>query len=138
VGAVDSIEKPVILFDGVCNLCNASIQFIIKRDPGARFQFASLQSDYAKSNLPPSLVDDSNLSSIVLLEGDQILLKSSAALSIARRLSGLWPILYCVIVIPKFIRDHIYDVIARNRYRWFGKRDECMIPSSDLKVRFLD
>ncbi|MEP0987769.1 DCC1-like thiol-disulfide oxidoreductase family protein [Ekhidna sp.] len=138
MGADHSIEKPVIFFDGVCNLCNASIQFIIKRDKQNRFLFSSLQSDYAKLNLPPSFTEDQNLQSIILKKGNKVAKKSSAVLTIAKALSGVWPILYVFIIIPKFIRDWFYDIIARNRYKWFGKKDHCMIPSPELKSRFID
>ena len=132
------MTKAVIFFDGVCNLCNSSVQLIIKRDKKEAFLFASLQSDYAKKNLPANLNNEAELQSIVLLEGDQLKVKSTAALTIAKRLSGLWPLLYVFIVVPKFIRDFVYDLIARNRYNWFGKKDQCMIPSKQLQSRFLD
>ncbi|WP_421764756.1 thiol-disulfide oxidoreductase DCC family protein [Ekhidna sp.] len=138
MGADHSIEKPVIFFDGVCNLCNTSIQFIIKRDKKNRFLFSSLQSDYAKESLPNTLTEDQDLQSIILKKGNAITTKSSAVLIIAKSLSGGWPILYAFTIIPKFIRDWFYDIIARNRYKWFGKKDHCMIPSPELKSRFID
>lgn len=130
--------KPVIFFDGLCNLCNSSVQFVINRDRKTKFLFASLQSEYAKNNLSNSLVDESSLQSIALKKGDIVLTKSTAALTIARELSGFWPSLYLFILVPKFIRDAVYDFIGRNRYRWFGKKNQCMIPSKELKSRFLD
>lgn len=138
MGTDHSIEKPIILFDGVCNLCNSSVQFIIKRDKKEQFLFASLQSDYAKEQLPDELSDSKAFQSIVLKEKDEIKTKSTAALAIARYLSGWWPILYTFIIIPKFLRDWVYDLIAKNRYKWFGKKDQCMIPSPELKSRFID
>ena len=138
MGTDHSIEKPIILFDGVCNLCNSSVQFIIKRDKKEQFLFASLQSDYAKEHLPDELSDSKALQSIVLKEKDEIKTKSTAALTIARHLSGVWPILYAFMIIPKFLRDWVYDIIAKNRYKWFGKKDQCMIPSPELKSRFID
>ncbi|WP_420316061.1 thiol-disulfide oxidoreductase DCC family protein [Ekhidna sp.] len=138
MGTDHSIKKPIILFDGVCNLCNSSVQFIIKRDKEEKFLFASLQSGYSKENLPPTLSNESDLQSIVLKKGDVIKTKSSAALHISKELSGLWPALYAFIIIPKFIRDWVYDIIAKNRYRWFGKKDQCMIPSPEIRNRFLD
>jgi predicted DCC family thiol-disulfide oxidoreductase YuxK len=138
MGTDHSLNKPVILFDGLCNLCNSSVQFVIKRDTQEKFLFASLQSAYAKRNLPFILVNDSNLQSIVLKNEDKVLIKSTAALTISRELSGLWPLLYGFMIIPKFIRDGVYDFIGRNRYSWFGKKDQCMIPSKELKSRFLD
>ena len=138
MGAHNWMKKAVIFFDGVCNLCNSSVQLIIKKDKKGAFLFASLQSEFAKNNLPASLNNEGDFKSIVLLDGDQLRIKSSAALTIAKTLSGLWPLLYVFIIIPKFIRDFVYDIIARNRYNWFGKKDQCMIPSKQLQSRFLD
>ncbi|ATL48580.1 thiol-disulfide oxidoreductase [Chitinophaga caeni] len=128
-------KESIIFFDGVCNLCNSSVLFIIKRDKKAHFRFASLQSALAKEMLPPALL---GISSIVLLEDGQYHTKSSAALRIARKLDGLWPVLYPGIIIPRFIRDAVYNFIAANRYRWFGKRETCMLPTAELKNRFMD
>lgn len=131
-------NHPVILFDGVCNLCNASVQFIIKRDPAEKFRFASLQSSYAKSLLAPLGLDpEKELFSIILVEQGRLYRRSDAALRIARQLTGLWPIVYALKIIPRFVRDSVYNWIARNRYRFFGKKDECMIPTPSLKMRFL-
>lgn len=132
-------DKNLVLFDGVCNLCNSSVQLIIKRDKKDIFRFASLQSDLGKSltnNTEPQT--ESSLKSIVLIESDgRRYTKSTAALRIARHLSGYsW--LSVFLILPKFIRDFFYDVIARNRYRWFGKKDECMIPTPELQSKFLD
>lgn len=138
MGANHSLNKPVILFDGLCNLCNSSVQFVIKKDFQEKFLFASLQSAYAKNNLPSSLVSESSLQSIVLKKNDSISIKSTAVLNISRELSGFWPLLYGFIIIPKFIRNPVYNFIGRNRYKWFGKKDHCMIPSKELKSRFLD
>ncbi|WP_462251084.1 thiol-disulfide oxidoreductase DCC family protein [Ekhidna sp.] len=138
MGADHTIEKPIIFFDGVCNLCNSSVQFVIKRDKNEKFDFSSLQSDFAKKSLANEDVKADDLQSIVLKDGNKILNKSSAALTIAKNLNGLWPALYLFMIIPKFIRDWVYDLIAANRYKWFGKLDECMIPSPELKSRFID
>ncbi len=138
MGADHTIEKPIIFFDGVCNLCNSSVQFVIKRDKDEKFHFSSLQSDFAKKSLANEDVKVGDLQSIVLKDGNTILNKSSAALTIAKNLNGLWPVLYMFMIIPKFIRDWVYDLIAANRYKWFGKLDECMIPSPELKSRFID
>ena len=127
----------IIFFDGVCNLCNNSVQFIIKRDKKNKFKFASLQSSFAKSNLSKH-IDVDKLESIVLLNEDKLYSKSTAALLIARELSGMWPMFYVFIIIPSFIRDWFYNVIAKNRYRIFGKKDSCMIPSPAFKEKFLD
>ena len=128
----------VILFDGVCNLCNSSVQFIIKRDPGAKFRFSSLQSDSAKQLLQQAGIDRMKADSLVLLKNAKAYTQSDAALHIAKQLSGLWPIMYVLILIPRPIRNAVYNWIARNRYRWFGKKDQCMIPSPELKHRFLN
>ncbi|MGB1121812.1 MAG: thiol-disulfide oxidoreductase DCC family protein [Saprospiraceae bacterium] len=128
-------KHPIILFDGVCNLCNGAVQFIIERDKKRQFRFASLQSDFGQQYQQQvgAAVD-----SILLVKNDKIYQKSSAALRIARHLDGLWPLLFLFIIVPPFIRNSIYDWIARNRYRWFGKQDSCWLPTPDLKALFLD
>lgn len=138
MGADHSIDHPVIFFDGVCNLCNASVQFIVNRDKAEVFKFASLQSEFAQVELFDEASEKRHFQSLVLRIENQLLTKSTAALTIARKLSGGWPLLYAFIILPKFIRDPVYDVIARNRYKWFGKRNECMIPSPALKKRFIE
>ncbi len=137
MGTNTQIEHPVIFFDGVCNLCNSSVNFIIKRDRKKYFRFSSLQGNYASKVLPSEFINRKALPSLVLLD-NKLNIKSSAALSIAWRLNGLWPLLYVFIIIPPFIRHFIYDIVAKNRYRWFGKKDQCMIPSPEVKDRFLD
>jgi predicted DCC family thiol-disulfide oxidoreductase YuxK len=128
---------PVVLFDGVCNFCNGSVRFIIERDPHARFQFAPLQSA-AADRLIGAHVDRASLpDSIVLLDDGRVHVRSSAALRIARQLRFPWPLAWIFIVVPRPIRDWVYNVIARHRYRWFGKRDECMVPTPDVRSRFL-
>jgi predicted DCC family thiol-disulfide oxidoreductase YuxK len=134
---MNTTEHPVLLFDGVCNLCNSSVQFIIERDPDARFRFASLQSEEGQAVLSRFENRPSDLSSVVLIQDDQLYARSEAALRVARQLGGGWSLLYAFIVVPRPIRDAVYDWIARNRYRWFGKKDACMIPSPDLQSRFL-
>ncbi len=127
----------LILFDGVCNLCNRSVQFIIKRDPEGYFRFCSLQSERGRQLLSEYGVS-SETDSIVLIEKGKSYIKSGAALRICKHLSGGWKLLAFFLIIPAFIRDFIYDFVARNRYRWFGKREECMIPSAEIKSRFLE
>ncbi len=134
---MNTTEHPVLLFDGVCNLCNGSVQFIIERDPDARFRFASLQSEEGQAVLSRFENRPSDLSSVVLIQDDQLYARSEAALRVARQLGGGWSLLYAFIVVPRPIRDAVYDWIARNRYRWFGKKDACMIPSPNLQSRFL-
>lgn len=135
MGTPDPLS-PVILFDGVCNLCNGSVLFIIKRDPQANFRFASLQSDFGQQQLL-KFNRQATLESVLLIESGKLYDKSSAALKIASKLSGVWPLLSLFRIVPKSWRDGVYTWIARNRYRWFGKREACMIPTPELKSRFI-
>jgi predicted DCC family thiol-disulfide oxidoreductase YuxK len=136
MGTPGAVE-PIILFDGVCNLCNSSVLFIIHRDPKAKFRFTSLQSDYGKNLLNRFGLSDSELNSVLLIKQDKLFQRSNAALEIARHLTGAWPLLYGFKIIPVFFRDWIYNWIASNRYKWFGKKDSCMIPTPELKSRFV-
>lgn len=131
-------NQKIILFDGVCNLCNGSVQFVLKRDRDGVFKFASLQSDFGGGILTRYGLPTDDYNSFVLVEGDRIYTKSTAALRVARNLGGFWNLLYGLIVIPSVLRDAVYGFIARNRYRWFGKRESCMIPQPEWKSRFLD
>ena len=131
----------IILFDGVCNLCNASVQFIIERDPTAIFRFAALQSDagqalLAKSGLTPP-TDEAALDSVLLLSGGQLYSHSSAVLRIARGLGGVWALAGVGGLLPRTWRDALYRFVARNRYRWFGRQESCMLPTPELWARFL-
>ncbi len=132
------LQHSVILFDGVCNLCNGAVQFIIKRDKNSHFSFASLQSIEGQKLLRKYQLPLDNFSSFILIWNDKIYTKSTGALKVVKKLNGLWPLLYGFILIPKFIRDKVYDWIAENRYKWFGKKNECMIPTPQLKARFLN
>jgi predicted DCC family thiol-disulfide oxidoreductase YuxK len=127
-------DRPVILFDGVCNLCTGSVQFVIERDSRKRFRFASLQSPVAERLLGQR----DNLESMILVQDGKTYRKSGAALRIARQLDGLWPLLALFLVVPRFLRDAVYDWIGRRRYRMFGKRDTCWVPRPELAERFLD
>jgi predicted DCC family thiol-disulfide oxidoreductase YuxK len=129
--------KSIVFFDGVCNLCNASIDFILKRDSKNRFLVGALQEDFSKKILSNYSVNQDYLDSLILLEENQIYFKSTAALLIARQLKGLWPIFYLLIAFPLWIRDPAYDWIGRNRYRWFGKKNKCRIASPDEQAKFL-
>ena len=131
-------EHPVVLFDGVCNFCESSVQFIIRRDPRGRFRFASLQSDVGRALVQAVGRSPDDLDTMVLVDGGRAWLKSTAALEIARHLTGLWPVLRIFVVVPRPIRDWCYDAIARRRYRWFGKKDGCMTPTADVRDRFLE
>jgi predicted DCC family thiol-disulfide oxidoreductase YuxK len=129
--------NPIVLFDGVCNLCNGSVQFILRHDPAARFRFASLQSPVGQELLTRFGMDPKLLDSVVLVEGDRWFKESDAALRIARGMSGGWKALAVLGVIPRPIRDAAYRLIARNRYRWFGKQETCWLPTPELRGRFL-
>ena len=137
----------VVLFDGGCNLCNGYVRFIIARDPRAKFKFAALGSDAANRALgPPSLrfggpgclFSDPLPDSIVLVDDGAVFTRSTAVLRILRRLTFPWPLFYGLIVIPRALRDLAYDAIARRRYEWFGRRDSCMMPSADIRGRFIE
>lgn len=130
-------EKPVLLFDGYCNLCSGSVIFIIKREKRDIFRFASLQSEFAKDLLSKLNSGENIPDSIVLVEANEVYYKSKAALKVARRLKFPWPLLYIFIVIPPFIRDWLYDFIAKRRYRWFGKKQQCFVPQKDIQHKFL-
>lgn len=126
-------DRHIVFFDGVCNLCSGAVQFVLKRDKKEFFKFSSLQSEFARKNLPENLT---NMQSIVYLENGQLYTQSTAVLKIVKHLNGIWPMLYILIIIPRFIRDFIYDYIAKNRYKWFGKKATCMIPDKSYVSRF--
>jgi predicted DCC family thiol-disulfide oxidoreductase YuxK len=127
----------IILFDGVCNLCNKSVQFIIKRDSAGSFKFASLQGETGQFLLKRyGLKND--LNSFILIENNKGYLKSSAALRVCSKLGSTWPLLSVFRLLPPFFRDFLYDIVAKNRYKWFGKEDSCMLPLPQWKERFLD
>ncbi|PFJ42796.1 thiol-disulfide oxidoreductase DCC family protein [Bacillus thuringiensis] len=126
----------IVLFDGECNFCDRSVQFIIKRDPIGLFKFASLQSDIGKELLNKYNAPN-DLSSFVLIENNNCYLKSSAALRVSKNLKGAWKLFYFLLVVPKPLRDYFYSIIAKNRYKWFGKKDSCMLPSPEIRKRFL-
>ena len=128
----------VILFDGVCNLCNSFVKFVLKRDKNKIFQFASLQSKYgsglsAHFNLPSVKPE-----TIILYDGEKILTESDAVIKIASSLDGIWKGVIVLNIFPRFIRNWFYRLVARNRYKLFGKKDQCMVPTEDIKERFLD
>jgi predicted DCC family thiol-disulfide oxidoreductase YuxK len=129
----------VVFFDGVCNLCNGTVQFLIDRDKREHLRFAALQSEAAKAMLDGRDLGRAraSLDSVLLLEGDTLYARSDAALRIARRLSGAWPALYALILVPRFLRDAVYEFVARHRYRWFGRTEQCRVPTPALRARFL-
>jgi len=128
---------PIVLFDGVCNLCNGVIKFTIKRDKKELLHFASLQSSPAKELMRQFELDENQLKTFVYIEDNKAYTRSTAGLKLVRNFGGLWPLLYGFIIIPKPIRDIVYNFISNNRYRWFGKEESCMIPSPEIKARFL-
>ena len=131
-------NQDVLLFDGVCNLCNSSVNFVIDHDPNGHFKFAALQSEFGQAKLKELGLNTEDFDSIVLLSNGRFFEKSTAALKVARRLTGLWPLLYTFIIIPPFIRHAVYNFIAKNRYKWFGKEDSCRIPTPELRQRFME
>lgn len=131
------MKNSTILFDGVCNLCTWSVQFIIQRDPEGTFRFASLQSSAGQELLARHDLSQESFDSLVLVENGNCYTESDATLRIAQGLSGMWPFLYYLIWIPRPIRNWGYRLIARNRYRWFGKAVICMISSPDISLRFI-
>jgi predicted DCC family thiol-disulfide oxidoreductase YuxK len=134
----EAIEgKSILLFDGVCNLCNGFVQFLIKRDHRKQFLYASLQSEEAGALLEAHQLSADTLNTVVLIEDGKAYTHSDVALRVSRQLPGLWPLCYGFVILPKGFRDALYNWVARNRYRWFGKREACMIPTPELKSRFL-
>jgi predicted DCC family thiol-disulfide oxidoreductase YuxK len=130
-------EKPIILFDGVCNLCNGSVQFILKRDKEKKFLFASLQSTYGQNLLKQFNLPVDNFNSFILYQDGKIFTKSTGALMMFSQLKG-WKWTKILKAVPKFIRDAVYNLVAKRRYKWFGKKDECMIPTVEVRNRFLE
>lgn len=131
-------EKKILLFDGICNLCNRLVQFIIKRDPKAIFRFAALQSKTGQDILLHMKLPMGDFNSIVYIRDGKCLFKSSAILHVLYDIGGVWKLFYAFIFMPPFIRDFAYTIFAKTRYKVFGKRETCMIPSPEIKDRFLD
>lgn len=134
----NATSNPIILFDGVCNFCNYWVNFAIKRDKKKKLKFTTLQGEAAKQLLPQFHINSTSLSSVIFLDKGKAYTQSSAAIRICKHLNGGWKLFYGLMIIPKFIRDFFYNIIARNRYKWWGKKDECMIPTPELKERFLN
>lgn len=128
----------IVLFDGVCNLCNSSVQFIIKRDRKHLFRFGSLQGAYGQQVLKQFGLHPSDFNSFILLEDGKLYSKSSGALRMLKHLGGGWKLFYVFILVPAFIRDAVYNFIATNRYKWFGKTESCMLPTAEQRELFLD
>ncbi|KUF34977.1 MULTISPECIES: DCC1-like thiol-disulfide oxidoreductase family protein [unclassified Lysinibacillus] len=126
----------IILFDGICNFCDSTVQFIIKHDEAGYFQFASLQSDIGQALLNQYNIPK-NIDSVILIEQGNVSLESTAALNICRKLDGLWPCFYAFILVPPFIRNALYRLFAKQRYRLFGQKSECLLPTPSQRRRFL-
>lgn len=135
--AADADDHPVILFDGVCNLCNRFVQFVIERDPDGRYRFAPLQSGVGERLLADCGLDPDQRDTFVLVEDGSCYTKSEAALRVVTRLGGRYRLLVPAMYVPAFLRDPVYEFVAANRYDWFGKRDRCMAPTPDVRSRFL-
>ncbi|MHA0857207.1 thiol-disulfide oxidoreductase DCC family protein [Paenibacillus sp. CMAA1364] len=131
-------DSPIVLIDGTCILCQGAMKFIIRRDPVGRFYFASLQSEIGQKLLINHNIPIDAMNTLVLMENNRIFTQSTAALRIARQLRGIWPLFYGFIIIPPFIRDRIYQYIARHRYQWFGKSDQCILPTPELQGKLLE
>jgi predicted DCC family thiol-disulfide oxidoreductase YuxK len=130
-------QNNIVLFDGVCNLCNGVVNFVIDRDRKSKLKFISLQDSRAQEILDKHEHGTADLSTILYIENGKLHQQSSAVLRIIKKLDGLWPILYVLMIFPKFIRDMVYRWVAKNRYKWFGKRDRCRVPESEIQTRFL-
>ncbi|MBP6661393.1 MAG: thiol-disulfide oxidoreductase DCC family protein [Chitinophagales bacterium] len=133
----DVLTDKVVLFDGVCNFCDSSVQFIIKHDKSNSLKFASLQSEFGQ-NLLKQFNHTTALESVVFFENNQIYTKSTAAFHIANYFGGFWKVLSYLRFFPTFITDFFYDIVAKNRYKWFGKKDSCMIPTPEIRNRFIE
>jgi predicted DCC family thiol-disulfide oxidoreductase YuxK len=130
-------NKAIILFDGVCNLCNSSVEFVLNHDKKEMFRFASIQSEIGNGFLKRYNIDRSLTDSIIIIENENAYTRSTAALRIAKHLGGVYSLLYLFIIVPPFIRNAVYDFIAKNRYKWFGKQESCMVPTDELKKKFI-
>jgi predicted DCC family thiol-disulfide oxidoreductase YuxK len=135
--ANEDINSPVLLFDGVCNLCNTSVQWVLQRDRCGIFKFAALQSDTGQALLRRFGLPAENFDTVVLIDGGRIFTHSDAPLEVVRRLGGLWSLFYVLRFVPRFVRDTVYNFVANNRYRWFGRQSECMLPRPEWKGRFV-
>lgn len=132
-------EEPILLLiDGDCNLCHWITRFVIKRDPAKQFMFASIQSLTGQQLLRQGGLSTDDMDTFVMVQGTNFYTKSTAALRVLRKLNGLWPLAYGFMVVPLFVRNKGYDLIAKRRYRWFGKQDRCMMPTAEVRSRFVE
>ena len=134
---MNDLSKPVILFDGVCNYCNSMVNFIIRQDKQQKFVFAPLQSASGQQLLQKHKLPSTDFDSFVLIDGQKVYLRSTASLNVLKKLPWYWKWTQLFWIFPKFIRDWFYNVIAKNRYKWFGKKEECMVPSKEVREKFL-
>jgi predicted DCC family thiol-disulfide oxidoreductase YuxK len=130
-------DHPIMLFDGICNLCNASVQWVLLHDPAGIFHFAALQSDAGQQLLERQGLATQHFDTVVLVVGEKVLLRSDVPLEIVRRLGGGWKLLYIFKLVPRPLRDAVYTWIAKNRYKWWGHRESCMLPKPAWKERFI-
>lgn len=132
------MNERIVLFDGVCNFCNFWIQFALKRDRKGKLKFTTLQGEAAKQLLPQYGINPSILTSVIFIDKGKVYKESTAALRVCMYLDGFWKLFYGLIIIPSIIRDFIYKWIGKNRYKWFGKRETCMLPTPEQRKRFLE
>ena len=130
-------DQPIILFDGVCNFCNGAVNFVIRKDKRSVIKFTPIQSVQGQQLLNQYGFPPSHLSSFIFIKNGNAYTQSTAALQVCKSIGGVWRLLYGFIIVPKFIRDGIYNLVAKNRYKWFGRKDQCMIPTPEVRQRFL-
>ena len=130
-------NHPVIYYDGVCGLCNRSVQFVLQNDKKGKFYFAALQSDYAKEQLKDTPAAFQELTTFVLVQNGKTYMRSTAALRVFMQLGGAWSLMSAFLIVPAFIRNGVYNFISTHRYKWFGKLDECLLPEPHVRKRFL-
>ena len=133
----DTAHK-ILLFDGVCNLCNTSVLFVIKRDVKKQIRYAAIQSTFGKKLMKKYKIEETYLSSLIFIDEEKVYFRSTGALRICKYLKGLWPLLYGLMIVPTFIRNTFYNLVAKHRYQIFGKKESCMVPTTELKSLFLE
>jgi predicted DCC family thiol-disulfide oxidoreductase YuxK len=132
------LNHPVVLYDGMCNLCSGVVAFTLRRNQKGHLRYAALQSESGRNILRECGLDSDRIDSFVLVENGAAYMKSSAALRLAKHLGGAWPLASALLVVPRFLRDAAYDFVARNRYRWFGRRQSCLLMRPEFRSRFLE
>ncbi len=134
----DFNNQKILYFDGVCNLCAGAVQFVLKRNKKRNILFASLQGEAGQAMLKQFGLSQTQFNSLVFVEDGKMYQQSTGALRLTRHLGAAWPLLMAFLIVPAFIRNAVYNWVAKNRYKWFGKKNECWLPTPDLKKRFLD